>query len=119
MTDSQIRSIVRSEIAALLRGLLAAAGESPRGGSPPKPDAAQLAALLAALPVGASMTASQLRLLIPVELRSSPTHTGQLLAKAVGRVEAGRILRKLRSDRGCSLYRLEPVAPAPPPPADP
>ncbi len=113
MTDSQIRSIVRSELSTLLRGLLAAMGESPRGGSPPNPGAAQLAALLAALPAGTSMTASQLRLLVPAELRSSPTQTGQLLAKAVGRVEGGRILRKLRSDRGCSLYRLETVPPPP------
>ena len=115
MTEEQIRLIVRSEFATLLRDLLVSMGERPRMGSPPP---GYLAALLAALPAGASMTATQLRERVPAELRLSPTQTGQLLARAIGRVTEGRILRKLRSDRGCSLYRLEVVA-EPPPPSDP
>ena len=110
MRDSRIRSVVRSELAVILRGLLLAVDDSPRDRLPASPGPDPTAALLAALAPGLELTASELRLLVPTELRQSPTRTGLLLREQVDRLVGGRVLRRRRSDRGCSLYRVEVAA---------
>lgn len=115
MTESQIRLIVRSEVASILRGILDAIGDSPRGYPVAGPGPDPLPAHLAALAPGIELTASELRARVPVEFRQTPTRTGVILRGIIGRVIDGRVLRRRRSDRGCSLYQLEPIVPTPPP----